>query len=35
MEILGVSLRDLAPILAIVAWIALSRWLLPRLGVRT
>mgnify|MGYP000849187067 FL=1 len=35
MEILGVSLRDLAPILVIVAWLALSRWVLPRLGVRT
>ncbi len=35
MEILGVSLRDLAPILVIVAWFALSRWVFPRLGVRT
>ncbi len=35
MEILGVPLRDLAPILVIVAWLALNRWLLPRLGVRT
>jgi len=35
MEILGISLRDLAPILVIVAWFALSRWVLPRLGVGT
>jgi|LSQX01.3.fsa_nt_gb hypothetical protein len=35
MEILGVPLRSLAPILVIAAWFALSRWVLPRLGIRT
>lgn len=35
MEILGIPLRDLAPFLVIVAWFVLSRWVLPRLGVRT
>ena len=28
-------LRDLAPLLIIVAWFALSRFVFPRLGVRT
>jgi len=35
MEIMGVSLRDLAPLLVIVAWVAVVRWVLPRFGVRT
>ena len=35
MQILGVSLRDLAPLLIVVLWFVFSRWVLPRLGVST
>jgi hypothetical protein len=35
MNILGINVGDIWPILIIVAWLALSRWVLPRLGVRT
>jgi hypothetical protein len=35
MSVLGVSLGDLWPVLVIVAWFALNRWVLPKLGVPT
>jgi len=35
MTMLGINVGDVLPILIIIAWFALSRWVLPRLGVRT
>jgi hypothetical protein len=35
MTLFGISLGDLWPILVIVVWFALNRWLLPKLGVPT
>ena len=35
MKLFGISLGDLAPVLIIIGWFVLSRWVLPRLGIRT
>ena len=35
MSILSVPIQDLWPILAILLWFLASRFILPRLGVRT
>lgn len=35
MKLFGLSLGDIAPVLIIVGWLVLNRWVLPKLGVRT
>jgi hypothetical protein len=35
MNILGIPLRDLAPLLIILLWFVLTRWVLPKAGIST